>query len=180
MPLFAKHVLDQNDGIKNGTVDGVHINLKTVGINDGIYDAKIWYRSVIEYAHDNPYRQLANSSMVDAYMVNYTTLCLPSLDVCYETDTDADCYNAFDNCSNWTGVYWLLRVTDWSFQTYDIRLPVDAVVPPKTFVDYLSRPEIQSKIGARVPYVQLSDEAFDNITSTGDCKFQAYSRSKSY
>ncbi|KAK9802105.1 putative Carboxypeptidase [Seiridium cardinale] len=79
--LFADEVLDKNNGIANGTVNGTHVNLTTLGINDGTHDAKIWYRALIDYAHDKPYRQLTNDSMVEEYIANYQETCLPLLDV---------------------------------------------------------------------------------------------------
>ncbi|KAK6073439.1 Carboxypeptidase S1 [Seiridium cupressi] len=71
LPLVANEVLDKHNGIANGTVNGTHVNLTTLGINDGFYDAKIWYRALIDYPHDNPYRQLANDSMAEIYIANY-------------------------------------------------------------------------------------------------------------
>ncbi|KAM0807573.1 putative carboxypeptidase S1 [Seiridium cardinale] len=153
--LFADEVLDKNNGIANGTVNGTHVNLTTLGINDGTHDAKIWYRALIDYAHDKPYRQLTNDSMVEEYIANYQETCLPLLGECCETGADDLCYDGYYTCST-NGISWLEEINNSDFDPYDVRLPLVVGVPLDIWVDYLYRAHIQKAIGARVNFTQSS------------------------
>ncbi|KAI3316515.1 hypothetical protein HD806DRAFT_527816 [Xylariaceae sp. AK1471] len=72
--LFANHNLYENKGIADKTMTRKHINLTTLAINNGIYDAKFWYKA------------------------DYDEHCLPCLNTCYDIDLNEACYNTFRNC----------------------------------------------------------------------------------
>ena len=78
------YFLEQNAAILDGTVEGVNINLKVLGIGNGItvrhqgclasrraanspnQDALSQYPGYIQYAESNPYHPLVNSSVLEA------------------------------------------------------------------------------------------------------------------
>ncbi|KAJ7604274.1 Alpha/Beta hydrolase protein [Roridomyces roridus] len=54
-PVFAKYFLAQNTAIRGHTTAGVHLNMKALGIGNGITDSFTQYSEYITYAEENPY-----------------------------------------------------------------------------------------------------------------------------
>ncbi|KAK7045775.1 hypothetical protein VNI00_007176 [Paramarasmius palmivorus] len=63
-PTFAAHFLSQNAAIANGTVSGLPLNLKVLGVGDGLTDPLTQYPGYIEYAAVNPYHPLVSQSVL--------------------------------------------------------------------------------------------------------------------
>ena len=86
----CRHFLQQNDAIQNGTVNGENINLKVLGIGDGLTVGRLeiltgrrvandpnkdplsQYPSFTQYAQSNPYYPLVNSSAISAANTAWT------------------------------------------------------------------------------------------------------------
>lgn len=70
-PVLAKHFLDRNAAIAAGSEQGHEIHLTTLGLSNAWFDASIQEPANIEFANDNPYRQLINDSLCEALEVTY-------------------------------------------------------------------------------------------------------------
>ncbi|KAI0649050.1 serine carboxypeptidase [Trametes meyenii] len=63
-PAFARYFLDQNAAIANSSAYGLPVNLKVLGIGDGLIDPLIQYDSYFTYAQSNPYFPTATNDTV--------------------------------------------------------------------------------------------------------------------
>ncbi len=116
----------------------------------------------------NPYRSLINSSQAASYLNSYNQHCLPELNTCNSSGTNAACKKADDTCFNKIEVP-ILEGAD--FDPYDLRAPwQDDPFPPETYVFYLHNVAIQSKIGAQQVYQECSDAPYREFAATGDGK----------
>lgn len=165
-PEFAKYILNQNAAITNGTVQGDKINLVALGINNGWIDATYAYPALIDYAVNNPYKILINSTQEQQIRKTYDELCAPTLKQCAETGTDRDCARSQFFCTTRVENAISDRQATWS--VYDVRISSNVTDPPETYVGWLQRPEIQAKIGAKKKFDECSDSAGDLFRYTGD------------
>ncbi|KAI0749825.1 serine carboxypeptidase [Daedaleopsis nitida] len=99
-PIFAKYFLEQNAAIDRGTLTGVTINMKVLGIGDGLTDPLVQYESYFTYAQSNPYFPTATNATIAS--ANETWIepggCKDQIIQCYNT-SDADiCAAAQNNC----------------------------------------------------------------------------------
>lgn len=136
-------------------------------MNNGWFDSAIHEKSYIDYSYNNSYRQLINSTTRDRLLDAYYNQCLPALQNCTKTGTDAACTNADFVCFN-TIELPIAGNRDWD--VYDIRAPVDNPNPPDTYVTYLARRDIMKAIGARSKYQECASVG-DKFQGTGDRKF---------
>ncbi|KAF4231793.1 hypothetical protein CNMCM6457_005092 [Aspergillus fumigatiaffinis] len=97
-PEFASYIQEQNAAIKAGTVSGENINLVALGVNNGWIDAAIQEKAYIEYSYNNTYEQLIDSSDRTRLLSVYNSQCLPAIQKCAKTGTNADCRNADSVC----------------------------------------------------------------------------------
>ncbi|KAG6909963.1 hypothetical protein DXG01_014232 [Tephrocybe rancida] len=65
-PIFAAHFLSQNANIASGSLQGTPLNLKVLGIGNGLTDPLVQYPGYAVYAASNPYHPLVSSSVIDA------------------------------------------------------------------------------------------------------------------
>ncbi|KAI5115274.1 hypothetical protein M0805_001845 [Coniferiporia weirii] len=63
-PAFAHYFLEQNAAIEAGTLTGTIINLKTLGVGNGLTDPLSQYPGYMQYAASNPYRQIVSNSVI--------------------------------------------------------------------------------------------------------------------
>ncbi|TVY39421.1 Carboxypeptidase [Lachnellula occidentalis] len=163
---FAYYFEQQNAAIHNKSLHAEEINLVALGINNGWYDAIIQEREYISFSANNTYYPLINTSIADAYMANYTAICLPALLTCNSTTEETpQCFSAHEQCND----------VDNSFSAYypdidpyDIRQPASAPFPPETYVNYLNSPAVLKAIGAKVTYSECSDAADLPFAQFGD------------
>jgi len=164
-PEFASYFESKNAAIHEDTVSGVKIPLVALGINNGWFDPILQYKAYIDYALTNPYRSLINNSQASSYLDAYNQLCLPGLETCYSSGTNADCKNADTTCSQQTeGPI----QADTDFDVYDLRAPSQDPFPPNTYISYLQNAAIQSQIGAQTVYQECSDAPYEKFVNTGD------------
>jgi hypothetical protein len=131
------------------------------------FDGILQYKAYIDYSLTNPYRPLINSSQAASYLNTYNDHCIPELEICVSSGTDAACKKAGDTCFN------LIEgpiQDDADFDVYDLRAPSQDPFPPQTYVSYLQNATIQSKIGARHAYQECSNAPYDKFGDTGDGK----------
>ncbi|KAH8884122.1 carboxypeptidase S1 [Thozetella sp. PMI_491] len=161
-PEFARYILE-----KNAAGEGERINVIALGINSGLYDYTIQEKAMIEYAYNNPYRQLINESDYEDRMNAYSTLCVPAVAQCAKTGTDDDCSNADDICYTEAEGN-ISERPDLDFDVYDIRSGADDPNPPTTYINYLAREDVLQAIGAETAYHASNNTIFNQFISTGD------------
>lgn len=166
-PEFASYIQEQNAAIEAGTVTGEKLLLKAVGINNGWFDSTIQERAAIEFAVGNSYRPLINESTAAQLYDVFEARCKPALDQCVATGGDAECVDADSICITEIDNP-IAAVTD--FDTYDVRQPSNDPFPPETYVEYLRRPEIMQKIGAKVRFESCPNGPAEGFGRTGDGK----------
>ncbi|KAH8119572.1 Alpha/Beta hydrolase protein [Phellopilus nigrolimitatus] len=64
-PAFAHYFLEQNAAIAAGTLTGTAINLKTLGVGNGLTDPLSQYAEYMVYAGSNPYLPTVSSSVIE-------------------------------------------------------------------------------------------------------------------
>ncbi|KAI9457975.1 carboxypeptidase-like protein S1 [Lactarius psammicola] len=164
-PEFVFYFESQNAAIDQGKVSGVKVPLVALGINNGWFDPILHFKAYIDYAFTNPYRSLINSSQAASYLNTYNRHCLPELNTCYSSGTNAACKKADDTCYNEIAAP-IIEGAD--FDVYDLRAPSKDPFPPETYVSYLQNATIQSKIGAQQVYQECSDAVYSKFAATGD------------
>jgi len=173
LPALVRYIQAQNAAIDQKAITGTKINLAAMGINDGWYDMKTHLNSYLDYGVNNKYRSVISPALraqLNSTMIN---TCGPALDKCAKTGTNDDCVYADHYCND--NVYG--KITDaFDFSVYDVR-PNNGLAPPKTYVNYLQRPDIMKAIGARQQYTECADNVYEPFDTTGDGKSFRHSQS---
>ncbi|KAI0757606.1 serine carboxypeptidase [Daedaleopsis nitida] len=163
-PTFAAYFLDQNTAIANSSASGVHINLKFLGIGDGLTDPLAQYPGYLTYAASNPYHPLVNSSDIaqaqEAF--NKPGGCKDLITQCYETDTDDICVRAMTFCNAY-----ILSPLGGDYDYYYVLASFNDPYPPE-FSDWLNSADVTARIGAESTYMESSGAVYDNFFDTGD------------
>ncbi|KZT37104.1 alpha/beta-hydrolase [Sistotremastrum suecicum HHB10207 ss-3] len=60
----SRYFLAQNQAIQKGSIQGITLNLKTLGIGNGLTDPLSQYPSYLTYSQSNPYKPTATSAQV--------------------------------------------------------------------------------------------------------------------
>lgn len=151
---FYNYMSEQNDAIANGSVQGMPLEMKHLGIINGIIDEYTQAPFYPEFAVNNTYGIKLVNDTVYNYMKFATYMpngCLDQIDFCRATNrTDPNdlsiCTEAANMCrDNVEGLYYSFGDRG----VYDIRHPSDDPTPPSYFNDYLNKPEIQQAIGGK-------------------------------
>ncbi|KAK7050507.1 carboxypeptidase [Favolaschia claudopus] len=166
-PTFAAYFLSQNAAIAAGTLSGVPLNLKTLGIGDGMTDPVSQYAGYITYAGTNPYHALVPDDYISTanqtWIIAYTG-CKARIQSCENSagaaNSNAICSGAQDFCNQYiltelAGEYDMYYVPSGSPDPY-----------PADISPYLA--SIQDKIGAEVTWQQTNLDVYDNFADTGD------------
>ncbi|KAI0881425.1 putative carboxypeptidase S1 [Annulohypoxylon maeteangense] len=159
LPEFTRYILEQNDAVIRGDLQGEEIRMVGVAIHNGWFDAAIQEKSNIEYMYNNSYRQIINESFHDELLDKYNTTVKPALDLCHTSGTNANCFAAYTSYSNTIEFPILAVFREKSSNGYylgDIREPYSR--PPSTHVEYLQRSDIQRAIGAKANYTDQAGE----------------------
>jgi carboxypeptidase D len=148
-------------------VSGENINLIALGVNNGWFDSAIQEKAYIEFSYNNTYKQLISSSDSTRLLSVYNSQCLPAIQKCTTTGTNAACRNADSVCyNNIEGP--ISNSGDWD--VYDIRQPRDDPYPPATYSTYLTDPDVVKAIGARTTYQECPNGPYNKFSQTGDSK----------
>ncbi|RDX55170.1 alpha/beta-hydrolase [Lentinus brumalis] len=162
---FATHFLNQNDAVDAGTVSGVKINVKNIGIGGPYMDPLLQLPYYLDYTVGNPYAQLVSASTI-----------LEQDRLWYATDNSGiqkkvqDCYA--NNTSNNQLICWDAGLAaEQNF--YDPLLGsfnqfhVNSNKTDPSTTTYLSDSTIQSKIGATSQYTEDNIYVAYNFKTTG-------------
>ncbi|CRG90755.1 hypothetical protein PISL3812_07800 [Talaromyces islandicus] len=163
-PEFAYYIQQQNEGIKNGSVDGENINLVALGINNGWFDSELQEGAYIDYAYKNSYKQIIDSSQRSSLEDTLKNDCLPALKQCASSGSDSDCEDASNTCGEIENS--IIQAAD--FDVYDVREPSDDPYPPATYSDYLADSSVVKAIGAKSKYQECPNGPYNKFSSTGD------------
>ncbi|KAI0751671.1 alpha/beta-hydrolase [Daedaleopsis nitida] len=167
-PTFAAHFLDQNAAIANGSITGIPINLKFLGVGDGLtsvsQDPLSQYPGYISYAASNPYHSLVSSSTISRANKSFTQSggCRDLITQCYQTGTTSVCSRAQSTCNNN-----ILSPLAGNYDVYYILAQNPDPYPPD-FTTWINSKAVTSKIGAESTWVESSDTVYENFARTGD------------
>ncbi|KAM5540595.1 hypothetical protein V8D89_005626 [Ganoderma adspersum] len=163
-PTFAAYLLEQNAGIANGTVTGTPINLKFLGVGDGLTDPLSQYPGYISYAASNPYHALVSSSTISRANTSWSQSggCKDLITSCYSTSNTTTCSRAQSFCN---GNILSPLAGDWDVY-YVLTENPDPYPPDLT--SYLSDSDLTSKIGAESEWEETNILVYSNFAETGD------------
>jgi len=163
-PSFSAYFLEKNDEIRYGEATGVHINLKVLGIGDGLTDPISQIPCYIEYAKSNPYHPLANSSVISSSEKAWKKAggCRDQIIACNNGGKNSVCSGAQDFCTN--NIFGPLR-GDWDVYYVPTRKP-DPYPPPLD--KYLNSQAVTSKIGSHAKWEATNLDVYYHFAATGD------------
>ncbi|KAJ7779816.1 serine carboxypeptidase [Mycena metata] len=161
-PTFASHFLAQNTAIREGSVSGIKLNLKTLAIGNGLTDPISHYPGYISYANSNPYGPLVNVSTIAAANASWNAPdgCRAQIRACNQGGNNSVCSAAQDWCNNN-----ILGTLVGDHDVYYVPSDENDTYPPD-FTLYLS--SIGDKIGAEVEFQVGPDDVYNNFAATGD------------
>ncbi|KAF9523016.1 serine carboxypeptidase [Crepidotus variabilis] len=165
---FGAHFLKQNDAIDSGKTSGKKINLKVLGIGNGLIDPLLQFPGYLQYAGgENLYHPEG--------MVNKTTLakatkawngtddgCQSKIKACYDTGTDDACEKAQTYCNKH-----VLKALYGPWDPYYIAHEEPDPYPPKAN-KFLNDASFKKQIGAEGNYTARSKTVGSNFKKTGD------------
>ncbi|KAJ7779424.1 serine carboxypeptidase [Mycena maculata] len=162
-PTFAAYFLSQNAAIAAGTISGITLNLKTLGIGDGLTDPISQYPGYITYAGVNPYHPLVSASVIAKANTSWTTAttgCKARITACNNGGSNSVCSAAQSFCNDD-----ILSPLVGSFDVYYVLSPSDDPYPPD-ITSYLA--SIRTAVGGEVTWEETNDQVYDNFAATGD------------
>lgn len=161
-PAFATYFLEQNTGISNGSVTGVLLNLKFLGIGDGLTDPATTYPSYVTYATSNPYHPLVNASVISEVNHSYNKSggCKDQIVACNNGGSDAVCSAAQSYCNQH-----VLSPPSGNYDVYYV-LAMNPDPYPPNITNYLS--SIRAAVGAETTWQETNFNVYTNFLHTGD------------
>ncbi|KAF8960015.1 serine carboxypeptidase [Flammula alnicola] len=158
-PTFAAYFLSQNAAIANGTVSGITLNLKVLGIGDGLTDPLVQYPGYLTYAANNipRLRFIVGVAQTAWSMPNG---CQAKINACYNGGNDTVCSDAQEFCNT--------NILDPLAGNFDVYyVPTMNPDPyPADLTQYLN--SIQNSIGAEVNWTESSNDVYFQFAITGD------------
>ncbi|CAL1708590.1 unnamed protein product [Somion occarium] len=163
-PTFAAYFLQQNAAIANGTISGIPINLKVLGVGDGLTDPLSQYPGYLTYAANNPYHPLVSSSTLSRANDSFFRAggCRDQIQSCYTTGSTSSCSGAQSFCNNN-----ILSPLAGNYDVYYV-LAQDPDPYPPSFSTYLGNASLKAQIGAEVNWQESSSQVYNNFARTGD------------
>ncbi|KAJ7634047.1 serine carboxypeptidase [Mycena rosella] len=161
-PIFAKYFLDQNAAIAAGTATGLNLNLKTLGIGNGLTDGLSQYPGYISYAKSNPYGALVSASTIKSANTSWSSSsgCKAQITSCNNGGSNSVCSSAQNYCNNN-----ILSPLVGNHDIYYVPASSDDPYPPD-ITSYLA--SIADDIGAEVDWQMTNDDVYNNFADTGD------------
>ncbi|RDB15219.1 Carboxypeptidase S1 [Hypsizygus marmoreus] len=161
-PAFAAHFLAQNAAIAAGTVSGLNLNLKVLGVGDGLTDPLTQYPGYIIYAGNNPYHPLVSTSVIARANTSWTSSngCRAQITACNNGGSNSVCSAAQSYCNNN-----ILSPLAGNYDVYYVPATNPDPYPPD-ITNYLR--SVASKIGAEATWQQTNRNVYNNFAATGD------------
>lgn len=178
-PVFAYYLEQMNEMRANGTLDSnntLEISLASLGIVNGMIDAKIQFGIDPKFAANNTY---GIAGVTQLSMYNTMTAfdqpggCSQMIDECrtgqsmnaYGDDVDVDyiCAAALTQCTAIQNVY-----ANSGLSFYDIRQEFPSPFPSESYLEYLNSGQVMQSLGVQVNYTESSNAVYDNFGDTGD------------
>lgn len=161
-PTMASYFLDKNAAIAAGTISGITINLKVLGLGNVLTDPITQYPGYISYAMANPYYPLVDDATIKAANDSYYSPggCRDEILQCAKTGKNSDCSKAQNDCNSN-----ILGPLSGPYDVYYV-LDLDPSSYPPDFTDWLN--EQVPKIGANTVWTSSSNVVYKNFYSTGD------------
>ncbi|KAJ7596121.1 serine carboxypeptidase [Mycena floridula] len=162
-PIIANYFLTQNVAIASGTVSGIPLNLKVLGIGDGMTDALAQYPGYIEYAASNPYHPLVASSVIATANATWSAVggCKEQIMDCYNAGDDSVCSAAQSYCNSR-----ILSPLVGIYNPYYVQSLLSDVEYPPDFTDYLA--SVQTTIGAEKTWAESNIFVYLTFAASGD------------
>ncbi|KAF9063318.1 serine carboxypeptidase [Rhodocollybia butyracea] len=162
-PTFAAYFLSQNAAIAAGTISGITLNLKTLGIGDGLTDPLSQYPGYITYAGSNPYHPLVSTSTINRANSSWlsSTGCKEQITACNNNGSNKVCSAAQSFCNN--------NILSPLAGNFDVSSSVLATNPdpyPPDLTSYLNK--IGTEAGAESTWQETNINVYDNFAATGD------------
>ncbi|KAJ7655896.1 Alpha/Beta hydrolase protein [Mycena rosella] len=101
-PTFAAYFRTQNAAISAETIEGLHLNLMTLGIGDGLTDPISQYPGYFTYAASNPYHPLVSADVLAQANISWNTPvtgCKARIIACNDNGNNSICSNAQEFCN---------------------------------------------------------------------------------
>lgn len=181
-PAFFNYFYDQNELIKNGSAEGIALEMNSLLIINGIINEAIQVPYYPEFATNNTYNITAyNQSIYD-----YTQIalygpvygCLEQIAYCDVSDQStsigkAACSEAGIVCRD------TVEVAYYQFSdrgVYDIRHPYDDPTPPHLFGPFLNQAKIQEALGVNLnySYANTGNDIYYAFQQTGDFVYKNF------
>jgi len=160
-PTFAAYFLSQNAAIDVNTLSGIKLNLKFLGVGNGLTDPLNQYPGYIKYAGNNPYHPLVTSNVINQAQNSWSRPggCQNQITACYNGGSDSACSSAQNFCNS--------RILsplagDWDVYYVPTRNP-DPYPPDIT--GYIN--SIGSQAGAQGAWKMTNNDVYSNFASTG-------------
>jgi carboxypeptidase C (cathepsin A) len=101
-PEFAAYFLSQNAAIAAGKISGIPINLKTLGVGDGLTNPLLQYPGYISYSVSNPYHPLTTADTIQIANTSWSQEggCRDQITSCYTTGNNSICSGAQTFCNS--------------------------------------------------------------------------------
>ncbi|KAI0768574.1 alpha/beta-hydrolase [Trametes elegans] len=163
-PTIAAYILDQNEGIADGTVNGTTINLKFLGIGDGLTDPLAQYPGYLTYAASNPYQTLVSNDTIKTATNDWDRQggCKDQITNCNNGGTDDVCSNAQQFCNDK-----ILSAVLGDHDPYYVLSSSKDPYPPD-ITPYLTNSTLVKAIGAESTWETTSVDVYFNFADTGD------------
>ena len=161
-PTFANFFLEQNEGIESGSVSGIPLNLKFLGIGNGLTDPITQYPGYMTYAKSNPYHPLVSTSVIAAVNKLYTKSggCAAQIKNCNHGGSNAVCSAAQSYCNDK-----ILSPLAGNYDVYYVPSKNPDPYPPN-ITSYLA--SIKSEVGAESTWQMSNEHVYNNFAATGD------------
>ncbi|KAI0662827.1 serine carboxypeptidase [Cubamyces menziesii] len=163
-PDFAAYFLKQNAAIASGSISGIPINLKVLGVGDGLTDPLNQYPGYISYAASNPYHALVSTSTINRANTSWSKSggCRDQITACYNTGNENTCSEAQSFCNND-----ILSPLAGNYDVYYVLSRNPDPYPPD-LTNYLNNKSLMTKIGAESEWEETNDQVYENFAETGD------------
>ncbi|KAF8513531.1 serine carboxypeptidase [Gautieria morchelliformis] len=157
-PTFAAYFLQQNAAISAGTISGVPINLKVLGVGDGLTDPLNQYPGYLTYAATNGYHPLVSSSTIAQANTSFFESggCKDQITSCYDGGS-----------TTIHGPSRILSPLAGNWDVYYVPTANPDPYPPELST-YLTSSSLMSQIGAESTWQETSYTVYDNFAQTGD------------